>query len=290
MKPVLEHLPKNDGESFVAKFFDYNYYPTPWHFHPEYEIVLVTESTGTRFIGDNISNFRQGNLAFIGPNLPHLYRNDSNYYEAKSLLRAKSIVVHFSKNTFAALLSSMPETKQLNELFRKSVFGLDIKGETNRAVSICLHELIMLDGLPKLIKLLEILNLLAGSEETYFITQAAVVGINKNESDRMNMVMEFLIKNFTNDISRAQLAKVANLSENAFSRYFTQRTRKSFMSYLIELRLNYACKLLVEGEKSIYTICFESGFNNISNFNRQFKLMYGKSPLNYSKMYLHPVD
>ena len=99
MKPALEHLPKEKNHSFVVKFFDYNYYPTPWHYHPEYEIVIVTESTGKRFIGDHISDFQPGNLAFLGPNIPHTYRNDDKYYEETSGLRAKSIVIHFTEDS-----------------------------------------------------------------------------------------------------------------------------------------------------------------------------------------------
>src|SRR5438128_2207189 len=100
MQPVLERLPIKSEESFVVKYFDYRHYPTPWHFHPEYELVLVTGSTGQRFIGDNISTFRENDLALIGPNLPHLYKNGAEYYHPKSKLRAQSIVVHFLEHSF----------------------------------------------------------------------------------------------------------------------------------------------------------------------------------------------
>ncbi|HKZ38062.1 MAG TPA: cupin domain-containing protein, partial [Chryseolinea sp.] len=121
MKPVLEHLPLQPEESFVVKDFDYPYYPTPWHFHPEYEIVLVKESTGKRFIGDSISDFEPGDLAFIGPNLPHLYRNDSAYYQREnSSLRARSIVVHFLELSFGQDFFSLPETRPLQSLFSRS--------------------------------------------------------------------------------------------------------------------------------------------------------------------------
>ena len=115
MNPVLEHLPKDAEESFVVKDFNYKFYPTPWHFHPEYEIVLVTESTGKRFIGDNISNFSTGNLALIGPRLPHLYRNDAEYYKRNSKLKARSIVVHFLETSFGSNFLSLPETKKIKK-------------------------------------------------------------------------------------------------------------------------------------------------------------------------------
>jgi quercetin dioxygenase-like cupin family protein len=108
MKPALEHLPKEKDNSFVVKFFDYNYYPTPWHYHPEYEIVMVTESTGKRFIGDHISDFLPGNLAFLGPNIPHTYRNDEKYYEDRSALRAKSIVIHFTESSLGNDFLELP--------------------------------------------------------------------------------------------------------------------------------------------------------------------------------------
>src|SRR5882724_6003018 len=124
MKPVLEHLPLEPEESFVVKFFDYDYYPTPWHFHPEYELVLVTESTGKRFIGDSISEFKPGDLALIGSYLPHHYRNDPKYYEKKSKLKARSIVVHFKEDSFGENFFRLPETEDIRSLLSRSMKGL----------------------------------------------------------------------------------------------------------------------------------------------------------------------
>ena len=99
MKPVLEHVPYEVKESFIVRQFSSAYYSTPWHFHPEYEIVLITESTGKRFIGDQIADFQSGDLALLGPYLPHLYRNGPAFYEEKNNLQASSIVVHFLENS-----------------------------------------------------------------------------------------------------------------------------------------------------------------------------------------------
>lgn len=283
MKPALEHLPKGADESFVVKLFDYDYYPTPWHFHPEYEIVLVTESTGKRFIGDNISNFQPGNLVLLGPNLPHLYKNDAPYHEAGSALRAGSIVVHFSENSFGEDFFSIPEAKKILQLLAKSIKGMEITGQTNEVVSKKLYELVNLDGFLKCLKLLEILQVLADDKTICFISNHDVTGVNEKESDRMNDVLDFLLANFSSNISRADAAKIAYMSENAFSRYFSHRTRKTFASYVNELRLSHAAKLLTEKNKTIVDVCYECGFNNISNFNRQFKLKYKTNPLNYRK-------
>jgi AraC-like DNA-binding protein len=285
MKPVLEHLPLDAEESFVVKHFEYDFYPTPWHFHPEYELVLVTESTGKRFIGDKITDFKAGDLALIGPYLPHLYRNDRDYYESTSTLRAKSIVIHFLESTFGEGFFNIPESKKLKTLFTKSARGLDIIGKTNEYVSVQIHELLNLQGLSRWLKLLEILNNLAESNESVYISSQAVNGHSELESNRLNKVMEFVIRNYANDIYIAEVADLVNMTESSFSRFFRLRTRKTFASFVTEIRLNHATKLLIEHTISVSDICFQCGFNNLSNFNRQFNKVYGMNPLSYRKQY-----
>lgn len=289
MKPVLEHLPLTAEESFAVRHFDYPYYPTPWHFHPEYELVLVTESTGKRFVGDNISDFKPGNLAFLGPNLPHLYRNDPDYYKPKSRLRAKSIVVHFLESSFGKDFLSIPETVKLRSFFARSAKGFDITGKTNKTVSEKMYELCELEGFTRWLKLLEILHLLAISKDCRYISNTTVQGKNEIESGRLNKVFEFVMKHFREEIVLVDVAALVNMTENSFSRYFSQRTRKTFTGFVNEVRLNHACTLLIENKMSVADICFECGFNNLSNFNRQFRNMYNTSPLSYRKQYWNKI-
>lgn len=286
MKPVLEHLPLQPEESFVVKDFDYPYFPTPWHFHPEYEIVLVKESTGKRFIGDSIRDFEPGDLALIGPNLPHLYRNDSPFYKKENVgLRARSIVVHFLELSFGQDFLSLPETRLLQSLFSKSQLGLDVTGDTREAAIEKMHALCTLTGFPRWLKLLELLHFLSESTELQPISRTHVVGKNEMESHRMNRVFEFVMKNFNREITIAEVANHVNLAANSFSRYFSQRTRKSFIAFVNEVRLSHATKLLQENTLSISEICYTCGYNNLSNFNRQFKNVYQVSPLVYAKQF-----
>ena len=238
------------------------------------------------FIGDNISNFAPGNLVLLGSNIPHLYRNDAKFYGAGSTLRAKSIVVHFTENSFGSDFFCMPETKKIKQLLLRSLQGIEITGETNKTVSNKLFELTRLKGFPKCLKLLEILQVLSEAKHLPLISNNHVAGLNEKESERMDKVLDFLIKNFSTNISRADAAMVSNMSENAFSRYFSQRTRKTFAHYVNELRLSHAAKLLIEKNESIAGVCYDCGFNNLSNFNRQFRLMYNTSPLSYRKSLL----
>ncbi len=285
MKPVLEHLPKKTIESFVVEFFEFNYYPNPWHFHPEYELVLVTESRGKRFIGDKISSFEPGDLALIGPNLPHSYRNDDEYYQNKNL-KASSIVVHFQETSFGSDFFNLPETGSLKNLLNQSKRGLDIFGDTNQIVSRKMHELLELKDFSRWLKLLEILNVLQNSSEYKSISEAGVTCSSEKESERMEKVITYMTNNFNKDISVSDVAKIANMADNAFSRYFSQRARKPFVKFLNDIRLSHACKLLLEENMSVVEICFESGFNNLSNFNKQFKKKLNVSPSEYKKQYL----
>lgn len=286
MKPALEHLPKEKDHSFVVKFFDYNYYPTPWHYHPEYEIVMVTESTGKRFIGDHISDFRPGNLAFLGPNIPHTYRNDNKYYEKDSLLRAKSIVIHFTAGSLGNDFLKLPESAPLNKLFQRSLYGLDIGGRTQRYVRNKLYEIVSLTGMKRWLCLVEILMEIAGSKNISHITKTPQTGFNEKESTRLCKVFDWVTTNFDKEIRLSEAAQIAEMNENAFSRYFSQRTRKTFSEFIQELRLKKAAKLLVENNMTVTEICYDCGYSNISNFNRQFLNHYQMNPLKYKKAFL----
>jgi len=286
MKPALEHLPKEKDHSFVVKFFDYNYYPTPWHYHPEYEIVMVTESTGKRFIGDHISDFQPGNLAFLGPNIPHTYRNDDKYYEEGSLLRAKSIVIHFTEASLGNDFLELPEARLLKKLFERSFHGLDIYGETYQKISNKLYDIISLTGLKRWLCLINILLEMSESKNLSSITKTSHIGYNEKESKRLCNVFDWITSNIEKDLRLSEAARIAEMNENAFSRFFSLRTRKTFVGFIQELRLQKAAKLLVENDMTITQVCYECGYNNVSNFNRQFLKHYKMNPMNYRKMFL----
>ena len=158
MKPFLQKLPLPSDSSFVLVDFDKPYYETPWHFHPEYEIVLVTESSGQRFIGEHIKEYRTGDLCLIGPNVPHLYRSHEEYYAPDSELRAKSIVIHFNDNFLGKDFFKIPEMSHIQALFEKSNRVLDITGDSNQFISSKLYEMFSENPTKRLLSLLEILS------------------------------------------------------------------------------------------------------------------------------------
>ncbi|WP_020530078.1 AraC family transcriptional regulator [Flexithrix dorotheae] len=286
MKPLLEKLTLEPKNSFVLLRDKLPYYPTPWHYHPEYELVLVVKSSGKRIVGDNIENFNDGDLVFMGPNLPHVYDNDPEYYEGREDLEAEAIVIHFKEDFLGKGFFSIPEMHKVSRFFEKSKYGIKITGQTRTNVAQAMEDLFIYEEQTRIIKLLQILEELSLSQEYQLLASPGFVKNYSNSgSERLTNVYEYIMKNFASDIQLDEIAEKANMSPNAFCRFFKARTRKTFSTFLNEIRVGNACKLLIEDKLHISQICYESGFNNLSNFNRQFKKITGKSPLAYKKQH-----
>jgi AraC-like DNA-binding protein len=285
MKAMLERLPKESGQSFVICDFDYPYYPTPWHYHPEYEIVLVTESCGTRYVGDSITTFEPGDLVLVGPDLPHMYRNDEHYYNIESELRAKSIVIHFSEESLGETLK-LPEMDRIRKLLQRSKYGLEFTGVANRKIASTLKKIVATtNGFERWLTLMEILQVMATCEESECcaISSSSLLELHETDEERLHGVFSYVGERFKEHISLEQAAELANMTPSAFSRYFKYRTRKTFSSFLLELRIGHAAKLLMQSERRVGEVCYECGFNNLSNFNRHFKTIYNMQPREFKK-------
>ena len=287
MKPKLHSLPFPSDASFLYKKLDCDYFPNPWHFHKEYEIVLIDKSRGTRFIGDNVSHFGDGDLSLIGSNIPHLFRNSEEFYSKENKLTASSIFIHFTKDFLGSHFFDVPEMKQVNRLLEKPSLAIDIQGKTKKYITKRLYD--MQDEKPahRLLSLLEILVRLSHSNND--TKQLLSTGFSPNtsgESQRINIVFQFIMKNYTDEIYVKQIASKLNMSVAAFSRYFKHHTRKTFSDYVTEIRIGHACRMLMEDNCSISEISYQSGFDNLSNFYRHFKKVIGIIPKEYKNRFL----
>ena len=291
LKPILEKLTTLEPSySFVLQKDSYPYYPTPWHYHPEYELVLVVKSKGQRIVGDSIEQFEDGDLVFMGPNLPHVFNNGPEYYDSNSELIAEAIVIHFKEDFVGRGFFELPEMTGVKKLLHDSRWGLKILGETRRKIASGMHE--MLDQSPsqRLLSLLQLLEGLSVSKEYRMLASLGYLQAGQQlDANRMNKVYDYIMSRFRNPISLLEVAQVANLSPQSFCRFFKARTRKTFSQFLNEVRIGYACKLMAEEHLNIGDICYESGYNNLSNFNRQFKRIVDMPPKEYRKQYLIEV-
>lgn len=287
MKKPFQKSRIPEGKAFVVKELIAPCFDVNWHFHSEYQLFTVLKGRGTRFIGDHMQSFKEGDMVFTGPNLPHLWRNDNSYFDSKNGLETHGIVIYFPDNFLGNSVFAMEEFAEIALVLQKSDRGIEINGKTNQAIRLMMQELLYLKGGQSIIQLLQILNKMVDSADCLPITQAGYINLNKeSETDRMGQVYEFVMKNFKEKITLEQAAEIASLSVSAFSRYFKTRVNKSFSDFLSEVRISHACKLLHEEEMNISEISFECGFFTLSNFNKQFKERSGKTPLAYKKDYL----
>lgn len=283
-------IPKSaipESRAFVIKKIHAPYFDPTFHLHPEFQLSFVIKGEGTRIVGDNIKSFKARDMVLTGPNLPHVWRSDDKYFEKESQLSTTVIVIYFHDHFLGETLHQKEEMGSINKLFQKSERGLEIRGGTKVIVSKMMRSLLGLNGMDSIIQLLKILDILAKSSECNLIAHNHPVSSNTEaETNRMNKVYGYVMKNFRQKISLDEVAGIVNMTRTSFSRYFKSRVNKSFSDFLKEIRIKYACKLLKEEKMNIDNIGYECGFQTLSNFNKQFKKVMGKQPHNYRNEYL----
>lgn len=243
------------------------------------------ESTGTRFVGDGIEKFGPGEIVLIGKNLPHLWLNDKIYFDENPGLMAKAFVVHFDEN-FAGGLLKIPEMAQIDNLIELARCGLKFEDASNPNIIKRVKKMFESTGYDKVIALLDVLKCLSEQKKYKMLSSTGYINSFKElHNTKIVRVYEHIMNNFKEDISLESVASLANMNPSAFSRYFKGIHKKTFTQYLNEVRVGYACKLLIEEKCSIAGVSFEAGFNNLSNFNRQFKSLKQMSPSEYMKLH-----
>ena len=281
MKVEFEIIEPDLGSSFKLiqwrsendKFF--------WHQHPEYEIIYVKKGSGKLHIGNHLGEYQEGEVMFLGPYLPHTglgYGVIGQHEEI--IVQLKDI---FLGNDFM----SIPEMASIRKLFERAIFGISFSGKTRSLIAEKMENLTQVQGLDRLIRLLEILKILSTSTEFKILnSRDSRYDFRHQDEERINRIYHYVEQYYTKEIKIAEIAEIANLAVPSFCRYFKKMTHMTFTDFLNEFRINNACKLL-HTNMGISDVCFESGFNNISHFNKTFKLVKGKSPREYRKEVLY---
>lgn len=287
MKPQFHRVPTPSLSSFSIRHDIATNFGTDWHYHPELELHYVIRGEGVRLIGDNISNFLAGELVFLGANLPHMWQSNKEFYEKDPQKKIEALVLHFLPNCLGNDFLALPEAYLIPLLFQKAKKGMLIYGETKKRIIDLLGEAKEATDMKKVITLITTLKILAETEE--YLTIANPHGFykvkNDNEIDRINKVCSYTLNNFKKEITLDEIAEIANLSVTSFCRYFKSITKKTYYDFLIEIRISHACRMLIEDTLPTEMICFECGFNNVSNFYRHFKKVTNMTPLEYKKVY-----
>nr|WP_241265114.1 AraC family transcriptional regulator [Algoriphagus aestuariicola] len=277
-----------EGKAFeirelIAPFFDVN-----WHFHSEYQLFVVLKGRGTRFIGDHMQNFKEGDMVLTGPNLPHLWKNDKAYHIPENRMETHGIVIYFPDNFLNNSVFQLDEFETIAAMLKKSLRGIEIKGKTNILVRQLMVDLLEIRGVKSIVQLLKILQAIAESSDCKLIADAAYINTNKeSEKDRMGQVYEYVMHNYQSKVSLEDAAQLSNLSVSSFSRFFKSRMNKSFTDFVTEVRISHACKLLHETDLNISEISYECGFFTLSNFNKLFKERIKKTPVEYRREFMN---
>jgi AraC-like DNA-binding protein len=290
MEPILQRLPLSKDLSYIYERYESPYFETPWHYHVEFEIVLCDGGFGKKVIGNHTSEYKEGDIILIGSKLPHWFSADEAFYTNEKLPLPASIVIQFRLDSFGESFFDLAEMSLVKSLLEKAKFGLEFYGNTKEQIKNVIKANLQKTSLEKFLSLFEILHIMAESEEQQTLSEIGMEGISKKDSERMSIIFDQILKNFQESVSIEDLAQSVNLSKSAFCRYFKSRTQKTFVEYLMQVRINHACKLLKETEKSVLEIGYESGFNNLSNFNRQFLKLIKQNPKAFRKNQNTPVS
>lgn len=279
MQAAIQKLPIPQRSSFIYRVKSNAGFRFNWHFHPEYELTLIVRSRGKRFVADNISDYRDGDLVLLGPNLPHTWQS---LPAAKERSRHKACVIQFQESFLGEDFFESIEFRQVKNMLRRSAQGLCFQGRTRDEAARRIEKLGQLSGLRRLTSLLEILELLSRSRKTTTISSAGFVpSLHRVNHQRIDRVCNYINENYRKAISQPEVAEMVQMSPSALSNFFKKTVGQTFVEYVNSLRISHACRLLIDTDRSILDICYDSGFNNLSNFNRRFLRSKGMSPRQY---------
>jgi AraC-like DNA-binding protein/quercetin dioxygenase-like cupin family protein len=277
MRPIIEKLPLSDDSSFVARTYRTPHFEVPWHQHIEYELILFTDGEGTSFIGNHVGEFKTGDIFFLGSNLPHTFQK-----AIKDLLM-EAVVIQFRDDFWGHDFLQLPECKALRQLFEVSMKGLKLTGETKRRLRAMIQDIEHFSGLRRITQLCDCLQLIAEGGDYETVSTQETTAFNSKKQERIDRIFRFTIDHFQDTITLNTVAAHADMSVPAFCNYFRKSTKKTYIDFLNEIRIGHACQQLIDTQKPVQEICFESGFNTLANFNKQFLKIKTITPSMYRR-------
>ncbi len=257
-----------------------------WHFHQEYELVLITKSIGTALIGDSVSSYSVNDLYFTGVNLPHTWicNKETNASNAEAL------VLHFKPELFNKSLLDQPEFILLRQLLQKSKLGVRFSKKTEIQIRPIFKQLLKSEGIDRMVLILKILDKCSKDEKyTLLSSEGFASNFPRTEDEKLQNIISFIETNYNKKLNLNEIANLANMQSNAFCRYFKRKTNCSLFDFINKVRVGHACRLLLQADLSVKEICHLSGFHSASNFINQFRLRMGKTPKEYRNFYYYKL-
>jgi len=270
----IQKLPLPDQTSFVAKTFRTPQFEVTWHQHIEIELILLTESHGQCFVGNYAGEYTTGDVFIFGANLPHNFQKHGDQI-------ASAVVVQFREDMWGTIFLDMPESKGIRQLLQTALRGLKLGPKCCAFVAPLLRELEHQQGFARILTLCSCLHYLAEHPDYTVLSSQKIEPLKAREQERIDRVFNYTFEHFREPILLEQVAELVRMSVPAFCSYFKKRAHKTYLSFLIEVRISCAVQLLADTDLPVSEVCYESGFNTLSNFHRQFNKIKGLSPQQY---------
>ncbi|EIK97075.1 transcriptional activator MtlR [Pseudomonas sp. M47T1] len=281
--PSYELMDDHEGLSIIYRQHGFPCPLVRWHFHKEYELHLIVASSGKVFVGDYIGNFNPNSLFLTGPNLPH---NWISQIEPDQVVEKRDMLVNFTDELFDSAQPVFSELKTLAPLLERARHGIEFRcPHTLAQAALLMQRIADSRGVSRLGHFLILLELLAGCEDYQLLSDSSAPPLADDHSmDRTNRAVDYIFSHYGRELPLEEVAQYLGMKPTYFSRVFKQATGRCFVEFVNRLRISKSCELLADGDKAVTDVCFESGFNNISNFNRRFQQLKGMTPSHYRRL------
>lgn len=285
MSAQFEQIILNEDESFFIGIFQDNLEKSTWHYHNNYEISFITEGSGKRIVADSIEGFHPGDLVFLGRNLPHVWIADKGQgiWSNRTL---EMVFLQFTDKVLCSQLLALPEFSHVAKALSLSEQGIQIVGQTLNEVSELMLQMPYLKGFDRMLHFFKMMDIIGKSESHIYLASKEYLKTKFTPGNkRISTIHEYLMNNYREEIDLERLAGMVNMAEGSLCRFFKQNMGLTIFEYLNKIKVEFACKLLMDLSLSILEVCLDSGFNNLSHFNKQFKKTTGMAPKEYRKRF-----
>ena len=285
MSAHFEQINLNKDESFFIGIFQDNLEKSAWHYHNNYEISFITEGSGKRIVADSIEEFQPGDLVFLGKNLPHVWIADKEMFTPSSRT-LEMVFLQFTDRVLDSQMLALPEFKNMEKALSMSERGIQIVGQTLNEVSELMLQMPYLKGFDRMVHFFRIMDIIGSSEShTHLASKEYLKTRFTTGNKRIAAIHEYLMKNYRDEVNLKKLADLVSMAEGSLCRFFKENMGITLFEYLNKIKVEFACKLLMDPDLSILEVCLDSGFNNLSHFNKQFRKATGISPSEYRKRF-----
>ncbi len=280
MRFVYEKIEVPHNNSFITRVMKMDPHSDKIHFHKNFELNYISSGYGRRIVGSNISSYAPGDMVLLGPNLSHCWE----VIEPGDDGHGECVVTHFYENILVSDFFKIPELEDVVELLKEAEYGIQFTGDKATEAANLLMTMKTLNGLDKYIEMLKVFNILLSIKDRKFLALPTEVPENtEKDREQIDKIYEYVFQNLETGINLNEAAGLIYMEPSSFCRYFKKKTNQTFMEYVKSVRIGISARLLAETDKQITQICFESGYNNLANFNHYFKQIMKKTPSEYRK-------